>query len=226
MNVYTYYTLLEGPPGLWGDHDQRQLIEVWKRSWQKQGWNPVVMDESWCQRHPRYKEFKEKFTTLPTEYGHQYESACFLRYVAMATIPGGGLLTDYDVMAYDFETRAPDPGVMRFYGKRDCLVNTGCCLAPRELYEGLCQLYFTWVPDQRDWNPNAKPPQYHCSDVSYIVQCWDGSREKPAWMQAKQNCPVWPNPGWETSPLVHYGYELRAAGHWPKWQHIEKLRPF
>ena len=225
MNVYCYYEPIEGPAGLWDSSDQRRLIDVWRRSWSRQGWNPVVMDESWARRHPRFKEFKEKFWSLPTEYSNAYDGPCFMRYAAMSAAKGG-LLVDYDVMAYDFPTVAPDPQVMRFYGG-NVTTNTGCCLAPMELYEGLCQLFMEWTPDQRDWNPNAKPPQYHCSDLSFICQCMGGVREKPAWLQYRKNtCIIWGQPGWEAAPMVHFGYELRAAGRWPKADWVEKLRPF
>jgi hypothetical protein len=46
-------------------------------------------------------------------------------------------------------------------------------------------------------------------------------------MKTKKNsCVIFSQPGWETAPLVHYGYEMHAAGNWPKWEHIERLRPF
>lgn len=224
MNVYTYYMPV---PGLWSEDSQRKLIDVWARSWKKQGWNPVVMDESYASRHPRFREFKQKFWTLPTEYGHDYEGACFMRYAAMSTV-GGGMMVDYDVINYYFPPCEPDPKRMLFYSDQSQgqTESTGATLAPYELYEGICQMFMEWIPDKRDWNPNAKPPQFHCSDLTFVNQCFNGSRLKPDWMQKLPGCAVFPEPTWKTSPMVHYCYSMHAAGYWPKHEHIEKIRPF
>jgi hypothetical protein len=226
MNAYTYYMPV---PGLWPADTQLALIEVWKRSWAKQGWNPIVMDETWAMRHPRYKEFKQKFWSLPSEYGHDFEGACFLRYAAMATTEAGGMLLDYDVINYAFAPVAPDPGEMRLYCDLSIQkgIHAGAMLAPTSLYEGLCQLFVEWTPDQRDWNPNKKPaPGHHCSDLSYFMQMVYGQRPRPDWFKMGPGCAEYPEPSWRTSPMVHYGYHMMKDGYWPKYAHIEKIRPF
>jgi hypothetical protein len=223
MNVYTYYTHLDGPAGLWDDYDQLKLIDLWRKSWAKQGWTPIVMDESWAKRHPRYREFKQKFWSLPTEYGHEYDGSCLLRYAAMSAA-GGGMMTDYDVMNYSFSTVAPDPHWLRLY-TGNTPISTGCCLAPYELYEGICQLFMEWEPGPEDWNPNAKPPQMHCSDMTYLLHCLDGRKNNPGWIQSKPGCSIYPDTDWKTAPMVHFTYAVRAAGHWPKWKAVEAMRP-
>jgi len=226
MNAYTYYMPVAG---LWPADTQLALIEVWKRSWKKQGWNPIVMDETWAMRHPRYAEFKRKFWELPTEYGHEYEGACFMRYAAMATIPEGGLLLDYDVINYSFAPTPADPKEMRLYCDLSDkqAIHAGTMLAPASLYEGLCQLFMEWVPGPMDWNPNMKPhPAHHCSDLSYFMQMVHGTRPRPAWFTVVPGCAVYPESSWRTSPMVHYGFHMHADGYWPKYAHIEKIRPF
>lgn len=224
MNVYTYYMPV---PGLWSEDSQRALIDVWARSWKKQGWNPVVLNEEDAKKHPRYAEFKKKYWSLPTEYGHDYEGACFLRYVAVAAA-GGGMMTDYDVINYGVPPSEADPTKMIFYSDQSAgqPESTGCTLAPQSLYEGLCQLFFEWVPDKRDWNPNSKPPGLHCSDLTFVNQMFAGLRPKPEWAQVRPGCAIFPEVTWKTSPMVHYCYAMHAAGYWPKHEHIEKIRPF
>ncbi len=223
MRVYTYYMPVAG---LWDESSQRKLIDVWARSWAKQGWEPIVLNEGDAVKHPRYKEFKQKFWSLPTEYGHDYEGACFMRYAAMSAC-GGGMMVDYDVINYYFKPCVPDPKRMIFYSDQSAgqTESTGATLAPYELYEGLCQLFMEWTPTQMDWNGCAKPPQFHCSDLTYVNHCFAGRLPKPEWMQKLPGCAVYPEKTWRTSPLVHYCYSFyRDFG--PKHENIEKQRPF
>ena len=100
----------------------------------------------------------------------------------------------------------------------------GAALGPYELFEGMCQIFASWKPDQRDWNPNAKPPMYHCSDLSMLIQLLESkTRECPAWLQRVDGCTLYPR---IDGKLVHYGYAMKLDGHWPKWNHIEKVRAF
>lgn len=224
MKVYTYYTPV---PELYSEDTQRLLIDVWARSWKKQGWDPVVLSESDAQRHPRYPEFKKRFWELPTEYGHTYEGACFLRWVAMAAV-GGGMMTDYDVINYSFAPREVDPSRMIvFCEKPPGPIFLGMVLAPQALYEGMCQNFFSWQVSQADWNPNARPPQYHCSDLSILLQLFQQPPDKKiAWLTREEGCSIYTHPLWEYAPAVHYGYEMHGLGQWPKYAWIEKIRPF
>lgn len=217
MNVYTYYVPV---PGLWSDESQRALIELWKRSWAKHGWNPVVFCEADAARHPRYEEFKQKFWSLPTEYGHDYEGACFLRWVAMA-VWGGGLMVDYDVINYGFAPQLPDPDRMTIISDSSVPLFMGAHLGPGHLFEAVCQKFFEWVPDKRDWNANAK--LFHCSDLTYMTQCLEEKcRECPPWLGRADGCTLYPK---IDGQLVHYGYAMRRDGYWPKHEHIERIRP-
>jgi hypothetical protein len=49
------------------------------------------------------------------------------------------------------------------------------------------------------------------------------NRECPEWLKNSNGCTVFPK---ITGALVHYGYLMKAAGHWPKWENIEAIRPF
>ncbi len=221
-NVFTYY---EPVPSLWSEDSQRKLIDVWARSWRKAGWNPRVLTEQDARKHPRYAEFKRKFWSLPTEYGHDYEGACFLRWAA-ASAAGGGMLTDYDVINYHFAPQAPDPAKMLVYADTPPVaIFLGAVLAPYELFEGMCQEFFTWEPSDHDLN--RKIGRHHCSDLMCIQRMFHTDNwPKPAWLQRAPGCALFDEPSWKTAPMVHYGYQMRRTGHWPKHEWIEKLRPF
>jgi len=94
MHVYTYY----GPTAF--DHNEQQsLIGLWRESWAKQGFEPVVLDHKDMLRCDRSAELLKKATDLPTINIKQYEVNCFIRYAAVQA-KGGGIMTDYDVMNY------------------------------------------------------------------------------------------------------------------------------
>jgi hypothetical protein len=228
--VFTYYT----PLGYLNDeHDQRKLIELWAESWRRRGWTPVVLDESHARRHPRYKEFKKKFWELPTEYGHEYEGACFLRYVATAAM-GGGMMTDYDVINYSFtpadadraQAKYQSPQLILFADRPPDKVFCGAIHGCHELFEGLSQLFFEWVPSDIDFVTTSKTYRgYHCSDLSRIQNYFEGRRVKPDWFQLAPGCSLYTDKDWNTKPMTHYGYEMKRTGHWPKYEGIPRLRP-
>ena len=86
-----------------GSHRQRGRAEhvatlrVWREQWERAGFEAVILNESIARRHPKYHELRKRYQALPTVNPHNYEIACFLRYLAMAAI-GGGYMTDYDVL--------------------------------------------------------------------------------------------------------------------------------
>lgn len=232
MKVFTYF---EPVPQLWEPSTQLRLIEIWKRSWAKHGWTPVVLNEESARRHPRYAEFKKKFWELPTEYGHDYEGACFMRYAATAIQKQPmSMLTDYDVLNYGF---TPEHALaeQRKYRSHQLIfmsddkigsVATGAALGPWELFEGISHIFANWTPEEKDRNINSKTYNgLHCSDLTCVILMLRGVVPNPGWIHRSHGSVVWPHEGWETSPMVHYGYELHQAGLWPKCDVVEGLRP-
>ena len=76
--------------------ERSKMMAVWRKSWALRGWVPTVLTERDAQKHPRYKEYRAHFRTLPTVNRRSYELACFLRWAAVAAA-GGGYMSDYDV---------------------------------------------------------------------------------------------------------------------------------
>jgi hypothetical protein len=90
MNIYTYYDeVLE---------NQIEIIEIWKDSWRKNGWNPIVLDIQSINCSDVQIEYLQN---LPSVNPKKYEMACFLRWNAMSNI-GGGWMCDYDVINLGF----------------------------------------------------------------------------------------------------------------------------
>jgi hypothetical protein len=232
VNAYTYYNPVPG--AIWNSRDQLELIKLWEKSWRKHGWNPVVLSEAHAKKHPRFPEFKQIFWSLPTEYGHDYEGQCFMRYAAVSIQKQPmSLMLDYDVINYGFTPEDAlvatrkylDPRLIFFSaeGRHHC----GMTLGPWELFEGYAAICASWKPSQADWNDSATYHGFHCSDNSLLVGMFNGSHQRPAWLVMDDSGPnwVWPRTQWAESKAVHYGFEMNHAGNWPKWKHIERLRP-
>jgi hypothetical protein len=225
MKVFTYYMPV---PGLWSDESQQKLIEVWARSWKKAGWEPVVLNEDSVKTHPNFAYYKEKLWALPTEYGHDYEGACFLRWLAVAHA-GGGMMVDYDVINYGFTPAdACTENRMTIYADSDPpQIFTGVVMGRQHHFQEISDIFAAWVPDDHDLNLNSKTYQgHHCSDLTMMIRMFGGMQTKPDWLVRCDGCAQFPHPTWKTSKLVHYTYAMHDAGFWPKYEHIEKIRPF
>jgi hypothetical protein len=94
MNIYTYY---DNVLDMLSD-TQLELIEIWKESWRKNGWNPIVLDNSYLNCLDDEIDYLKK---LPSVNPENYEMSCFLRWNAMANV-GGGWMCDYDVINCGF----------------------------------------------------------------------------------------------------------------------------
>jgi hypothetical protein len=219
MNVYTYYQHI---PELWSEESQKGLIDVWRRSWEKCGWNPIVLTEEVAKKHPRYDEFKRKFWAFPTPFGSNYEGTCFMRWVAMV-VAGGGLMTDYDVINYGFPPCAPDPEKLTVICDKTGPVWCGAILGPAALFEGMCQIFYEWENNKGDWL--EKEQLFHCEDQIFIRHMlMENKHPCPQWLRWYPGCSLYPK---LTGPLVHYtSAAMIADKQWPKYAHVERLRPF
>lgn len=104
--VYTYYESM--PSTFTGDRAAEPVgvLSVWQQSWQYHGWHATVIDRSHARAHPRYDEFMAAIRQLPTVNSREYEDACYLRWLAMATV-GGGWMSDYDMINRGFLPTRP-----------------------------------------------------------------------------------------------------------------------
>lgn len=91
MKVYTYFAEHATAKG-------GQVIELWKRSWQRAGFDPRVLRRGDAEKHPRYQSVLDRVRKFPSANSQWYEVACYLRWLAMATVDGGGLHVDWDLI--------------------------------------------------------------------------------------------------------------------------------
>lgn len=220
--VFTYYSHV---PGLYDEASQRALIDVWARSWKKAGWNPIVLSEKILRNNPPYPAFKKKILSHEYEYGADYTLSCALRWLAVAHM-GGGMLVDYDVINYGFEPRTPPKDRMIiFCDDPPASVFMGAVLGTREHFEKMVDIFSTWVIKPEDTGAQAN--WWYYNDLMMLERLFHTTHHnKPAWFVKENGCALFPYDSWKTSRLVHYGYAMKEAGHWPKHLHIERIRPF
>jgi hypothetical protein len=225
--VVTYYVPVEG---LWSVESQRALIEVWSRSWEKAGWTATVLTEADVASHPRFAFFKEHFDAKPTEYGVQYTSACFMRWLAAAHYGSlrsdGIMLVDYDVVNYGFEPQELRPNEMTiFCDEPPATVFMGAVLGRPQHFLDMAELFAAAKPGEHDWNTHAK--LFHQDDLHLLMRMFENKTlDKPEWLVKLPGCALFDYQSWRTSKLVHFGYACKQLGYWPKHEFIEKLRRF
>lgn len=201
MKVYCYHD------NIGRDMANLPLVFLWKERWAKQGWEPIILNESHARQHPMYEMYSQRYHNLPTVNGKAYEICCYVRWLAMAVV-GGGWMSDYDVIAHKF---APQEHPWRL-----TLWNGGACPClvsgiDRE-YSRMAERFANWRPSEKDVYDNLP----HCSDQNILDQIPDEYDRKSLVVQYK-------DPGWENAAAVHYaGCVMQDK--LPKWKTIPTLR--
>merc|ERR1712157_517036 len=85
--MHTFFTPVSAKPDL-------DLLEVWKKTWEDAGWEPVVLTLDDARGHPDYRSFIAALEMAEHKL-KDYDRMCFLRWLAMAN-SGGGWMSDYD----------------------------------------------------------------------------------------------------------------------------------
>jgi hypothetical protein len=105
--IYTYFEEL--PNGL--AESSRKMLAVWIESWQRAGWNPVVLGSEHATAHPWSDHLDKDWLALrKTKNAWEYERACYRRWLAyhrVAFINGATdcFFADWDVMNEDLTPR-------------------------------------------------------------------------------------------------------------------------
>jgi hypothetical protein len=181
MTIATYYEPLnsERIP------EDEALIKLWRESWEKCGFNTIVVDHSFAKQHPFHHWVSEHVSKFPTVNHRGYELHCFLRHLAFQ-LSGAHLYSDYDAIAYaPLAMHKHKPAIHSFMDRHPALY----CATP-EGFKWFWNHVFGW-DDFDDFE--GKP---HVSDMTIF---------RKLTMSSSNDCIDWPNPGWKTAPVVHYG---------------------
>ncbi len=226
--VVCYY---DEVPSLWAVDTQRRLIDLWQQSWQNHGWTATVLTEADVKTHSRYGFFRDNFRAKPSEYPADYTYACFMRWLCASHYakPRGGtvVLSDYDVINYGRRPMEIIPGNLRLMcDPPPPTIFMGVVIGGWQHFLDIAELFAAWTPDEKDFNRNANC--YHQDDLSMLERMFEHkTRPRPDWFTRVPGCALFGfGDGWKSANLVHFGYEVKKTGLWPKHSAIQQLRPF
>lgn len=208
---------------------ETKLILLWRESWEKYGYTPVVLNEWHARQHPMFADYDAAISKLPSVNPPGYDRACYLRWLAVAhvlslddlpTFKDLGILTDYDVMSYGWHPSVYPSGLTTWEGKgidgeRPGHTIPSVVTGTKEDFETACLWFASYEPTDLDVIGGKK----HTSDM-YVL-------EKHAAEFTQRNvCKVFGEEGWETAELVHFcNASMIPKGFQPRSEHIRALRP-
>ena len=107
MNVISYFNLI---PDSKFSSESEELIDIWKKSWQKHGWNTILLNESHAKRNPLFNKLDldnpdANFYKTINPSMWTYHRSCYCRLLAYCQYVrenGATLYADYDVINYGF----------------------------------------------------------------------------------------------------------------------------
>ena len=108
MKIYTYYNKINKPHLM----QQEELIKLWKLSWERKGFEPIVLGKEHAQAHPYYEEFCSNIRSICKKITGKdisdYGMSCLLRWMAYATQKDEKFyVSDYDIINNNFEIIEP-----------------------------------------------------------------------------------------------------------------------
>lgn len=202
MTIYTYFE-----PVPWTADEQtvsEELLHLWERNWASKGWSPVVLTLEDAKKSPLYEDYARKVMSFPTVNNRTYESACFMRWLAMSQI--GGYHCDFDVMNLRFH--GGHTNGLTLYSK---YVVPAMMWGTKDNYRRMVELFMGYIP---------KPGHSHVSDQSILVESQDTFP-----MERRYIMPEFMQEGnWYNYEVVHFP-NSRMSG-WnmqPRYKYIEML---
>lgn len=185
MNVYCYHEQIR-------DWDYSEVIALWKHTWGRRGWTPVIIGINEFLKHPMSAKFESIVKAFPTINHPQFELACFRRWLAMATV-GGGLLVDYDIMNRSLTpAHLPEKSGMLVL---DAIGGPVPAWGDATAFEQVAHLFTLYRPDNLDMTKG----QPHVSDMTIMQRIGLGS-----FIRRRDTCVWYDYENWRQAPLVHY----------------------
>lgn len=99
--IYAFYQSL----ALIDQTQEFAKANLWKESWTRAGWNPVMLNSSHAQISPlRIKLMTKLNQAFPLIEAHEYKDLIQMRYSRLCALhaAGGGWISDYDVLNLGF----------------------------------------------------------------------------------------------------------------------------
>lgn len=105
MKIYTYYQDINHP-------NQKELLELWKVSWSRYGYEPVVLNLEEAKKSPYFntldKGIRKFGIKLCNHQINDYGMSCWLRWLAYSTqVEEKFYVSDYDAINVNFSLQEP-----------------------------------------------------------------------------------------------------------------------
>ena len=106
MKIYTYYQNIN-------HSSQNELIDLWKISWSRQGYEPIVLSLEDAKKHSYYEtlntEMRIIFREITNKEISEYGMSCWFRWLAYATQADEKFyVSDYDAINVNFPIKEPN----------------------------------------------------------------------------------------------------------------------
>lgn len=114
MKIYTYYHKLNDK------YDHSEMVDLWKLSWERKGFEAIVLNQKDALTHPFYDEFTTRIKKLSKGIAgkdtSKYGMSCWERWLAYANQKNADkfFVSDYDMINYNFNPKTP-PSNLSFY---------------------------------------------------------------------------------------------------------------
>ena len=169
---------------------QQQVLELWKKTWTRFGYNPVVLTEWDATKHPEYQALKATLKNLKTDGNRKTQLAKFYRWLAF-DYSGAGFYTEYDVFPNSQFTTddLPKAEAVNFLENGEISAVT----ADREGLKFLIEAI-----REHDYSTNLKMP----TDKEIILKESDAF-----WIRRTNLVGAWSIGRWAESHLVHFSYK-------------------
>ena len=105
MKIYTYYEDINF-------HKQNELLELWKLSWARHGYEPIVLGLDDAKKHPYFEtlniEMRRIFKEITGRQIDEYGMSCWFRWLAYASQSDEKFyVSDYDAINVNFPIAEP-----------------------------------------------------------------------------------------------------------------------
>jgi hypothetical protein len=154
MKIYTYFENINF-------QSQNELLSLWKRSWERQGFEALVLNRDAAEQHPYYHEFSLKMNDLHVKIMGKplsnYGLSCYLRWLAYATQPEEKFyVSDYDIINNSFKIKEPSNQLHFIDGDCPCIASG----TPSQFYN-LCEAFIDVSYERLSFLTGVVSPHYH-----------------------------------------------------------------
>jgi len=106
MKIYTYYQDIS-------HSSQKELIDLWKISWSRQGYEPIVLNLQDAKKHSYFEtlntEMRRIYSEITGKQINAYGMSCWFRWLAYATQADEKFyVSDYDAINVNFPIIEPE----------------------------------------------------------------------------------------------------------------------